>query len=63
MKILFFLIIFFEFIIVIGIGILPFILAKALSLPWINWFGIVTVPTAIMIIFVGLFMIENMNEE
>jgi len=41
----------------IGIGwaALPFILAKSLELGWINWFGILTVPSGIAILVMILF--------
>jgi len=35
----------------IGWAILPFILAGVLDLVWINWFGILTVPSGAMAIF------------
>ena len=40
------------FICLVGIawGALPFILAAKIGLSWINWFGIMTVPSGIMTI-------------
>jgi len=48
----------------IGWGILSFILAKSLELSWINWLGVLTVPTGIAGVIVVLIqrkMFKNTN--
>lgn len=46
----------------IGWAILPFILAKVLELSWINWFGILTIPSAIILIVI-IFLQRKMIKE
>jgi hypothetical protein len=49
----------------IGWAILPFILANALDLSWINWFGFLTVPSGLLTIIIVLMqrgMVKKSND-
>ena len=65
MKSVFFLIKFFWLItVIIGIGwaVLPFILANSFNLSWINWFGMITIPSGIATIIIVLIQRNIMKD-
>lgn len=48
MKTLLIILISLVILLLIGFGSLPFILASILKLSWINWFGILTIPSTLI---------------
>jgi len=46
----------------LGYAVLPFVLAHSLEKSWINWFGMITVPSGVLLVVVCLMQRKLLKE-